>query len=54
MGVLQYNNGDTYEGQFAGSQKEGVGVYSFSAGGKYEGSFKGDERNGVGTMVRED
>ncbi|MCX8000455.1 MAG: hypothetical protein N3A69_16130, partial [Leptospiraceae bacterium] len=47
-GVLEYSNGDKYEGEFKQGRFEGKGKYSFKAGDVYEGDFVQDKFSGKG------
>ena len=38
-GILFYNNGNKYEGDFKNDKKEGKGIMYFNNGNKYEGGF---------------
>lgn len=40
QGVLNYTNGDHYEGAFMNGTFEGKGVYYFHTGGKKKGIWK--------------
>ena len=55
IGIMEYPNGDKYEGDFANDQKNGqgkyhknLGVYTFKNNDKYEGDFKNDKKEGKG------
>ena len=48
-GVLIYNNGDKYEGEWKKDKKEGEGVF-IDRNGKYEGEYKNDMKEGKGTI----
>ena len=46
-GILYYNNGDYYEGEFQNGKKEGFGIIIYKNGTQYEGIFKNNKHNGV-------
>ena len=48
-GILFYENGNTFEGEFENDEKNGFGVYIYlEREEKYEGYYKNDKRNGKG------
>merc|ERR1712051_791893 len=48
-GVMKWQNGDRYEGDWVGGLREGKGKYlSKSTGGKYEGEYVADLKEGSG------
>lgn len=47
-GVLEYSNGDKYEGNFKEGKFDGKGKYTFQAGDVYEGNFSQDKFSGTG------
>lgn len=47
-GVLEYSNGDKYEGNFKDGKFDGKGKYTFRAGDVYEGDFSQDKFSGNG------
>merc|ERR1712072_81719 len=48
-GVMKWQNGDRYEGDWVGGLREGKGKYvAKRAGGKYEGEYKNDLKHGKG------
>ena len=48
-GVMQFESGARYEGNFTGSKYNGYGIYSWPSGEVYAGQWKNDMRNGEGT-----
>jgi len=46
FGIINYNNGDVYIGQFSDGKREGYGKYIVSNGDIYQGEFKNDTSNG--------
>ena len=50
--LAQYQNGDTYEGDFLDGKREGRGVYRYASNGeKYDGDYKENEKHGLGRMT---
>ncbi len=43
-GVLRYDNGDVYEGQWKNNQRNGKGIYHYKNGDVFEGEFKDDKK----------
>ena len=39
-GILEYSNGDRFEGEIQNLQSQGKGIYYFSNGDKYDGDFE--------------
>ena len=51
-GIMTYNNGDKYEGEYKNDLKEGKGIMIYNNGDKYEGEFKNNEIiKGKGEMI---
>jgi hypothetical protein len=50
-GVMEFSNGDKYEGSFKGAKLEGEGAYIFANGDSYKGLFANDKFNGKGTYT---
>ncbi len=50
-GVLEYSNGDKYEGDFKEGKFQGQGSYIFANGDTYKGAFAEDKFNGKGTYT---
>ena len=50
-GILFYNNGNKYEGDFNNGKKEGKGIIYFNNGEKYKGDFKNDKMVGNGKVT---
>ncbi|MCZ8343164.1 MAG: hypothetical protein O9301_09045 [Leptospira sp.] len=46
--VIEYPNGDQYEGHFYNDLKEGIGIYRYANGDRYEGFYRNDLRHGEG------
>ena len=38
-GILKFNNGDIYDGDWRDDEKNGKGIYQFSNGDSYEGDW---------------
>ena len=52
---VNYNNGDSYEGEFKDGNKEGFGSYNFyQSGNIYVGQFKDNNREGRGALYYAD
>lgn len=49
-----WNNGDSYEGEFADGQMTGKGTYYYQDGTKYTGDFLNGKRNGQGILYNAD
>ncbi|HKI48617.1 MAG TPA: DnaJ domain-containing protein [Desulfobacteria bacterium] len=49
--TLQFQNGDCYIGQLAGSVPHGHGTYLFAGGNKYNGEFANGKPHGRGILV---
>jgi len=49
-GVLIYNNGDVFFGEWKNGRKEGQGTEVWSSGTRYEGQWKDGKRHGKGSM----
>jgi len=47
--IINYNNGDKYEGEYIDNIKEGKGIYYYNNGDKYEGEFVNYKKEGYGT-----
>ena len=47
-GVILYNNGDKYYGNFKNGKKDGIGVFFFKNGSKYFGYWDKNKMNGYG------
>ena len=50
----QFDNGDTYEGNWVNDVINGYGKYTWSSGNVYEGNWKNDARNGYGKITWSD
>jgi hypothetical protein len=48
IGVMQYNNGDEYNGEWSGGYAKGIGVMLYRNGDRYEGEWLENKRNGKG------
>lgn len=46
--VIEYSNGDQYEGHFYNDLKEGIGIYRYANGDRFEGNYRNDLRHGEG------
>lgn len=49
--LIEYSNGDTYEGETLSKSKHGKGKITYSDGSVYDGAFKNDKYNGHGRLV---
>lgn len=49
IGVMEFANGDRYEGGWLNNEKNGRGTYKYSNGNKYEGEFKDNMKHGKGS-----
>eukprot|EP01035_Chromulina_nebulosa_P057525 gene57525-78818_t len=47
--IVQYANGDFYEGDLLNNKRNGIGVWILANGDKFEGSFDDDKLHGEGT-----
>ena len=47
-GIMYWNNGDSYEGEWKNDKKEGKGIYYWKDGDIYEGDFKNGLSEGKG------
>ena len=45
-GILYFNNGNKYDGEFKNGLREGKGILYYNNGDKYEGYWKNDEKEG--------
>jgi hypothetical protein len=46
-----WSNGDCYEGEYEGKNRNGKGVYTWANGDRYEGEFYEGKRDGNGTYI---
>ena len=49
-GVIEWNNGDRYEGAMVAGRKQGKGIFTWRDGQRYEGEWADDMINGNGTL----
>ena len=54
QGVMNYPNGDQYEGEWANDLREGFGLQRFSKGDSYEGEWFRDKMHGKGLLLHTD
>ena len=47
-GIMYWNNGDRYEGDWKNDKIEGKGIYYYNNGDRYEGDWKNGKREGKG------
>ena len=47
-GVMSFNNGDKYYGEFRNDLKSGYGLYIHENGLRYEGQWSKDLQHGIG------
>ena len=52
-GIMNYNNGDEYDGEWLNDMKNGKGVMKYKNGAKYDGEWKNDLKEGYGIMINE-
>ena len=50
-GIMQYENGSTYEGEWKDDMREGRGKHCFENGDVYEGRWERNEMSGYGVLV---
>jgi hypothetical protein len=50
-GIMQYSNGDVYEGQWKNDDRTGYGKLNYVSGNKYEGQWNNNERDGKGLFL---
>jgi len=50
-GIMIYNNGDIYEGNWKNNKKDGIGIYKNKNGEIYLGEYKEDKKNGYGKII---
>ena len=56
-GVLRWNSGSVYEGNFSEGYRDGEGIYTYSAASacvRYEGNYVKDKVNGFGKLIYRD
>ena len=52
-GIMTYNDGSTYMGDWADNRREGFGIYRSVKGTEYAGQWKGGTRYGKGVLLSE-
>jgi len=50
-GIMRYENGSIYDGEWDSGKRQGYGKYHWSNGDLYDGEWKSDNREGQGTHV---
>ena len=45
---MVFTNGDSYDGEWSGGNKNGRGIYNFANGDSYEGYIENEKRSGRG------
>lgn len=53
IGVMNYNNGDKYSGEWNNDQKNGSGEMEYDNGDHYEGEWRGDKKNKHGKIAND-
>ena len=53
-GIINYSNGDIYEGEFKNGIAEGYGVINYLNGEKYQGEWKNGKAEGFGREFHSD
>jgi len=51
VGIMKYDNGDIYEGQWAYNYMDGVGKMTYANGDIYEGEWNANTKHGNGKMI---
>lgn len=49
-GIVEYKNGERYEGDFENDLRNGKGEYAYLDGSHYSGEFRNDQKEGKGTL----
>ena len=49
--TAKYPDGDVYEGNFLGGERDGQGIYSYKNGDKYNGEWRLNNKHGLGKMI---
>jgi hypothetical protein len=49
-GIMRYNSGDLYDGEWYENLRHGKGIFTWSDGRAYEGYYKNNLRHGHGTF----
>lgn len=49
-GVLNYTNGNRYEGEYENDKRHGHGTLYYANGDKYVGQWKNDQKHGSGNF----
>ena len=47
-GIIKWDNGDIYNGEWKDDKKEGKGIYCYNNGQRYEGDWVNDKKEGKG------
>ena len=50
-GILELDDGSSYEGDFVNCSRHGTGMFTLASGSRYEGNFKNGKRDGQGTFI---
>ena len=48
QGIYNFNNGETYVGEFKNDLREGIGIYYYKDGSSYNGNWEKDKKHGYG------
>ena len=51
FGLMEYNNGDIYQGYFKNNKREGKGIYKYNNNDIYEGNWENNLQNGKGKFT---
>jgi len=49
--IIQYPNGDKYQGEWKDDMKDGYGMFTYINGNKYKGKWKDDMKDGYGIFI---
>ena len=49
--IINYSNGDKYEGELKGKKKHGYGIFTWADGSTFTGDWKDDKKHGHATFI---